>query len=146
MHGDAKQKTNLGKRQFSILVMMKKGKIRKEDLQKPVTLGVLFEFTEEILLPRIEEIVKKVSGLEKRMDGLEGKMEGLEEKMGTMEYNLKAYIDKKFDEYITDLFNRLNRKEQKEKQFKEKVVDLLKRHGIGTVEELAFLEGLAKGA
>lgn len=39
VHGDAKQKTNLGKRQFSILVMMKKGKIRKEDLQKPVTLG-----------------------------------------------------------------------------------------------------------
>lgn len=28
----------------------------------------------------------------------------------------------------------------------KKVVDLLKRHGIGTVEELAFLEGLAKGA
>lgn len=118
--------------------MMEKMSLKKEELDKPVTLGTLFEFTEQVLLPQIETTVERaiIENVDKIVSG----------KTAGLEYNLKEYIDKKFDDHSTELFKRLERKEQKEKQFKEKVVDLFKRHNIGTPEDLAFLDGLVKGA
>lgn len=102
-------------------------KLSRADLEKPVTLGVLFEFTDEVLLPRISDLI------EVKVD----------EKIARLEHNLKSYIDDKLADYTSDIFKRLEKKEIKEKEFKRKVVELFKKHDIGTSEDLAFLDGLA---
>ena len=48
-----------------------------------------------------------------------------------------------FFDHTAELFERLDAKHQKEKQFKEKVIEVFKRNNLGTPEDIAFLEGLA---
>lgn len=112
-------------------------KKRKNDLEKPVTLGVLLEYTDEFLIPKMVEITKEIISEElcefkKHTDGRFGKLEN----------ELKSYIDDKLGEYTSDIFKRLDKKYQKDRQFKAKVVELFKKHNIGTKEDLAFLEGV----
>ena len=61
-------------------------------------------------------------------------------------YQSDVYVDEKLDYYTTDIFKRLDKKYQKEKQFKEKIVELFKKHKIGSSEDLAFLDGLVQGS
>lgn len=51
----------------------------------------------------------------------------------------------KLADYTSDIFKRLDKKYAREKQFKTKVVELFRKHNIGTPEEIAYLEGLSKG-
>ena len=106
----------------------------EEDLNKAVTIGVLLEYTDEILLPKMSELMdEKIAASEARMDL----------KLGKLEYNLKSYVDRKFFDHTAELFERLDAKSQKEKQFKGKVVEIFKKNNFGTPEDIAFLEGLA---
>ena len=102
-----------------------------EDLEKVVTMGVLLEYTHDLLLPAIDDMFQKS---EERMD----------KKLGKLEYNLKVYIDNKMADYSSDIFKRLEAKYQKEKHFHEKVVELFRKHNIGSPEDIAFLDGLAQ--
>jgi len=108
-------------------------KKRKNDLEKPVTLGVLLEYTDEFLIPKICEIMD---------DKLKVERNETKGAMAKLEHNLKSYIDDKLGEYTSDIFRRLDKKYQKDRQFKVKVVELFKKHNIGTKEDLAFLEGV----
>ena len=109
----------------------------KNDLDKPVTLGVLLEYTDEFLMPKIVEITKDTISEEL------GKFKDYtDRRFGKLENNLKSYIDDKLGEYTSDIFKRLDKKYQKDRQFKVKVVELFKKHNIGTREDLAFLEGI----
>lgn len=101
-----------------------------EDLNKNVTLGVLLEYTDEFLLPRMEERVREV----------------VKEEIGQSEHRVKDYIDRKLSDHTAEFFRRLEHKFQTEQQFRGKIIDLFKKHNIGTSEDLAFLEGLMKGA
>lgn len=101
------------------------------NLETPLTLGILFEFTDEVLLPRLSEVI------DNRID------EKLKPELTKLEHNLKSYIDDKLADYTSDIFKRLEKRDIKEKEFKRKVVELFKRHDIGTTEDLAFLDGLA---
>jgi hypothetical protein len=47
--------------------------------------------------------------------------------------------------YTSDIFIRLDQKYQKEVLFKAKVVELFKKHSIGSGEDIAFLQGLTGG-
>ena len=98
---------------------------KEEALNKPVTLGALLEYTDEFLIPKIGEVIK--------------------EEIGASEHRLKSYIDDKLADYTSDIFKRLDKKYAQDKQFKVKVVGLLRTHKIGTAEEIAYLEGLAEG-
>ncbi len=109
---------------------------KKSDLNKVVTLGVLLEYTDEFLLPRIGEMFQDS---EKRMK------EEINAANGKLNHDLKVYIDQKLADYTSDIFKRLDKKYQKDKEFKEKVVELFQRHKIGSAEELAFLKGLVTG-
>ncbi|MBI4135326.1 hypothetical protein HY477_01160 [Candidatus Uhrbacteria bacterium] len=102
---------------------------QKEELDKPVTLGVLLEFTDELLIPKMSEL----------MD------EKIKVGNASLEHNLKSYIDDKLADYTSDIFKRLDKKYDKDRQFKNKVVELLRTHNIGTTEDLAYLEGLVEG-
>lgn len=121
--------------------MVKQYKKSKSDLDKVVTLGLLLEFTDDFLIPKMSEMMDEKI---KTGNAL------LEEKIKTgnanLEHNLKSYIDDKLANYTSDIFKRLDKKYQKEKQFKEKVVELFKKHNIGSKEDLAFLEGLVAGS
>lgn len=99
----------------------------EEELNKVVTLGVLLEYTDEFLIPRLSEMID----------------ERMNERMGKLEYNLKSYVDRKFVDHTAELFERLDAKYQKEKQFKGKVIEIFKKNNFGTPEDIAFLEGLA---
>ncbi|MEK7532731.1 MAG: hypothetical protein AAB579_03985 [Patescibacteria group bacterium] len=48
-----------------------------------------------------------------------------------------------FFDHTAELFERLDAKSQKEKQFKGKVIEIFKKNNFGTPEDIAFLEGLA---
>lgn len=39
---------------------MKKASYKKDDLNKPVTMGMLLEYTDEFLLPRISDAITEV--------------------------------------------------------------------------------------
>lgn len=101
---------------------MKKVNYKKSDLDKVVTLGVLLEFADEVLLPRITETIQQT--------------------VAASEYRIKEYVDKKLENHTAELFKRLDKRYEKEKQFRRKVVELFKRHNIGTAEDLAFLDGI----
>lgn len=107
------------------------------ELNTPVTMGVLLEYTDQFLIPAMSEIIKGESGTIKTEIKTEMKAE-----MAKLEHNLKSYIDDKLANYTSDIFKRLERTFQRDKAFKEKLVDVLKKNKIGTAEEIAFLEGV----
>ncbi len=126
---------------------MKKKSYRKSELDKPVTLGVLLEYTDDFLIPKISDIMdEKFKSRDEKINNLENGLKNLDNKVSKFEYNLKVYIDEKLSDYTSDIFKRLEKKQQKDSQFKEKVVELFKKHHIGSPEELAFLHGLVMGS
>ncbi len=120
----------------------------KEDLDKVVTLGVLLEFTDDFLIPKMGEMMdeKIEKGLQAFEVRFEAKMDGkINTATGKLNHDLKEFITEKQADTVSEIFERLDRKYQKEKQFKEKVLELFKKHNIGSSEDLAYLEGLVAG-
>lgn len=124
---------------------MKKVNLKKDELNKVVTLGVLLEYTDGFLIPKISDLI---SESEKRVKSeLRGELRGdINSSEGRIKHELKEYIDDKLADYTSDIFRRLDKKYQKEKQFKEKVVELFKKHKIGSQTDLAYLEGLVSAS
>lgn len=118
-----------------------KTKVKKSAGDKPVTMNLLFEFTDEVLLPRMSDLMD--DKLDKRFAQLDLE---LDKRFAQQNYELKDYIDKKLADYTSDIFRRLEKRDIHDKHFKVKVVELFKKHRIGTEKELAFLEGLVSGA
>lgn len=86
--------------------------------------------------------------LEGRMDKLEGRMDNLENRVGSLEATLKTqYPDKNFlSDKLADLAAeigaRIERKKDLDRKFKEKVLEILKRHSLAEKDEILFLEKL----
>ena len=120
---------------------MKKNFLKKADLHKPVTMGLLLEYTDDFLLPKMADIIDDRLG--KTEDTLN---KTIDQKNAQLEFHLKEYIDNKLADYTSDIFKRLDKKHQQEKDFKQKVVEIFKKHRIGSAEEIAFLEGLVQGS
>jgi hypothetical protein len=118
-------------------MVSKFAKKRKNDLKKPVTLGVLLEYTDEFLIPKMYEMTQEMI-----QDEHIGMVKILKEEIAKSTHEIKSYMDDKLGEYTSDIFKRLDKKYQKDRQFKAKVVELFKKHNIGTKEDLAFLEGV----
>lgn len=108
-------------------------------MDKPITMGLLLEYTDSFLIPKIHELMKEEIGAsEERM-----KIHVKQEVTGS-EYRIKDYIDRKLSDHTVEMFKRLDERYHKEKQFKQKVVDLFRKHHIGSDDEIAFLDGLAQ--
>ncbi|MBI5728790.1 MAG: hypothetical protein HY983_00900 [Candidatus Magasanikbacteria bacterium] len=126
---------------------MKKRTYKKDELEQPVTLGVLLEYTDSFLMPKMVDIMdERFAKVNERFDKMDERFKETDNKIARNEYNLKVYIDEKLANYTSDIFKRLEKKQEKETAFKKKVVDLFKKHHIGSSEELAFLEGLVSGS
>lgn len=108
----------------------------QEELSKTVTLGVLLEYTDEFLMPKMQEMI---DGSEQRMTNT------INGAIAKSENRMMDYIDRRLTDHTAELFRKLEQKFQTERQFKDKVVELFKRHSIGTSEDIAFLDGLVKG-
>ncbi len=127
---------------------MAKKSFKKEEWNKPATVGLMLTFTDEVLIPRFDDMIdekmnKKFAEQDKRIDA---KFAEQDKKISRVEYNIKEYIDKKMADYTSDIFKRLEKREHKEGQFKKMVVELFKTHHIGSSEQVAFLEGLVVGS
>ncbi|MEK7083653.1 MAG: hypothetical protein AAB932_00265 [Patescibacteria group bacterium] len=68
------------------------------ELNTPVTMGVLLEYTDQFLIPAMSEIIKGESGTIKTEIKTEMKAE-----MAKLEHNLKSYIDDKLANCIAFL-------------------------------------------
>ena len=103
-----------------------KKKIATKELNKVVTLGVLLEYTDSFLLPRMSDIIEKklenaISGLKKEM--AEMRVE-FKKDLAAMKYDLKDYVDHKLANQTSDIFKRLNKRyeatEESDQKFKLK--------------------------
>jgi len=128
--------------------------MRDEELKKPVTLEVLLDYTDSFLLPKLSDIISdqihdefgniistKIQGEIRPLI-----QEEVRPVISEHEYKIKSYIEDKLADYHSDIFKRLDRKETTEREFKMKIVELLKKHNIGTGEDIAFLEGVVRGS
>ncbi|MEK7226806.1 MAG: hypothetical protein AAB221_14135 [Bacteroidota bacterium] len=111
---------------------------------QPVTVGAMVEAFDQVLVPRIKEVA--TSTVQEAFD--EVLLPAIDEMMkrnnAQQENRMRDYIDRKFYDQIGEFSKRLDAKAEKEKQFKGKVIDLFRRHNMGTPEEIAFMEGLAQ--
>lgn len=105
-------------------------RFKKEELNKTVTLGVLLEYTDEFLIPRMSDLMDEK--LEEKFD----------KKLAVQTHELKDYVDKKLANSTAEIFQRLDRKYGTDKQFKTRVIELFKKHKIGAANDWNFLEGL----
>ncbi len=93
---------------------------------------LLVEFANDFLIPAMSDM------MDGKIDGLRTEMKSENVKL---EHNLKTYIDRKLSDYTTDIFKRLEKESQKDKDYKQKVIEILKKNKIGTGEDIAFLQG-----
>lgn len=116
----------------------------KKAQDQVVTMGLLLEFTEDILIPRIGDMMDEK--MDRRFDAFETKMdEKMDKKFKAVEHNLKDYVDRKSTETIEEIFRRLEKKFGNEQAFREKVVEVLKKNNIGTEKDFAYFEGILAG-
>jgi poly-D-alanine transfer protein DltD len=132
-----------------------KKKMSKKQEDQVVTMGLLLEFTEDILIPRLSEVVDEK--MDKRFDAFEVKMDKkfdefdikidgkLKKMKAEIEHSLKAYVDRKSTETIEEIFRRLEKKYGNDHAFREKVVEVLKKNKIGTENDFAYFEGILAG-
>ncbi len=121
-----------------------------QDLEKNVTLGTLLEYTDEFLIPKMSDLMDekldtvknelKVEMTQMRQDMSQMSKE-FNSDLGKVNHDLKVYIDERMGTYTSEIFIRLDKKYQKEKDFKQKVVEIFKKNNLGTPEDIAFLEG-----
>jgi len=100
----------------------------------------LGEFTDQVLLPALDKLIdfKLEQKLEEK---LEQKLEEkLEAKM--TRFPDKAYLTDKLADLAVEIYQRLERRLAKEKDFKIKVTEILKRHQLASQEEIKYLEDL----
>ena len=89
--------------------------MNKKDLNKPITLEVLSQFTEEVILPGVEKIFDVK--FDERMKEMEKKF-ATKKDLKAMENRMvsKDYLDKKLFEFEARLMKRISKEESKIKQ------------------------------
>ena len=101
-----------------------------ENEQKYLTKTELAEFTEETLLPAVERIVE---------DKLENKLNA---KFGEFRHEIKSYIDDKLADTKGDIIAVIKGEKERDRSFKEKVVEIFKRNKLTDKKETELLESL----
>ncbi len=103
-----------------------------QDLNQPVTLGVLGEFTEQVLLPAVQEIVKAEVRAEVRSE------------IGIFRTEIKGYIDEKLGDLRGDLVSVFTGDRDRDRNFKAKVIDIIRRNKLAREDEISVLAQLAR--
>lgn len=124
-----------------------------QDTDKPVTLGTLLEFTDEVLLPRFSDLIDKKLGeclkdyatkseLGELIDRkLEEKFEAFEKRLEN-KFVTKAYLDDKLADLAVEIIDRLERRVDRERKFKFKLVEMFRKDRPASPEDVTELEQL----
>ncbi|MEK7068165.1 MAG: hypothetical protein AAB956_04160 [Patescibacteria group bacterium] len=94
----------------------------------PLTITKLAEFTEAVVLPAVKEIVKEEVSLE----------------IGRHRHEMKMYIDSKLAETKGDIIAFIKGDKERDKNWKIKIIEILKRQKLVKVDELNMLLALAR--
>ena len=110
---------------------MKKTK-KKKISQNPLTLNDLGEFTKDVLLPAVKNIVKDTV------------KEEIKTEIGKHRHDMKIYIDSKISENKGDIISYIKGDRERDKNWKIKVVNILKRGKLAKPQELKILIDLIR--
>ena len=117
---------------------MTKANFKPTDLDKVVTLGVLLEYTDEFLIPHFAEVIKEiVPPMIKEIV-----LPMIKEANGQLKHELKEYIDEKLNKQTDEIFSRLERRFDRDREFKEKLIQILRVNKIGSTHDWVVLEQL----
>ncbi len=110
--------------------------MEQQDLQQ-IKEVVKEEVNELALITKkgFEAVDKRFEAVDKRFENLEGKVANLPS---------KEYVGDKIADAIVEIFNRLDRKGVKEKEFKSRIIGIIKRNNLASKEDIAYLEGLVQ--
>lgn len=100
----------------------------KKNNQNPITISDLAEFTEEVLLPAVKDIVKDEIKIE----------------IGEHRHEMKDYIDSKLAETKGDIISYIKGDKERDKNWKVKVINILKRQKLAKPEEIQILSDLIR--
>ncbi len=104
----------------------------KKELSAPLTVEVLMEtlaeFNEGVIAPQFR-------AMEERMEMR------ITKRIGESEHRVLDYIDRRNGGQTAEMFRRLDKRYEDDRQFKTRIVTLFKKHKIGNTEDIAFFEG-----
>ena len=123
---------------------MTKKDFTKKELEQPVTLGLLLEFTDQHLIPTLDNLIReRIKNRPTKKEVAEMIEKKLDKKMTS--FPTKEYLDDKLADFTADIFERLERKNFfPDKKYKKKVNKVLSRNKLITSTEFKELETLAK--
>ena len=112
---------------------------------KKQMLEVMIEYTETFLIPLLDDRFDTFRNefrheLKEEIGSLRHE---LKEEIGSLRHELKDYVDKKLADQTSDIFRRLDRRDQKNIKFKQKVVTVFKDNDLASSKDLTYLVGLA---
>lgn len=88
--------------------MKVKYKKSKDELSRPVTMGLLLEYTDEFLIPKFSQLMdNKVQENNKILEN--NLKDYIDKNNAKQEYNMKDYFDRKMPQYMTDAFKKLEK-------------------------------------
>ncbi|MFH0956147.1 MAG: hypothetical protein V1801_02980 [Candidatus Falkowbacteria bacterium] len=88
----------------------------------------LGKFTEEVILPAVENIVDQK----------------LDSKFGKHTHEMKSYIDSKLAETKGDIISFMQGDQERDKNWKYKIINILKREKLAKPEEIKILANLIR--
>jgi len=101
---------------------------KKGSNQNPLTLNELGEFTEDVLLPAVKDIIQEEIAVE----------------IGKHRHEMKAYIDSKMEENKGDIISYIKGDRERDKNWKVKIVNILKREKLAKPQEIKILVNLIR--
>lgn len=124
-------------------------KVKKKKInQSPLTLNDLGKFTEEVLLPSVKKVVKNdlcefteevlLPAVEKIVD------QKLDKRLAEQTHDMKVYIDSKMSENKGDIISYIKGDRERDKGWKMKIVNILKREKLVKPVELKILADLIR--
>lgn len=95
---------------------------------------------------RFNSVEGRFNSVDKRFDGIEGRLSKVENDVGYLRTHMvdKYYLSDKLADLAVEIYKRLDKKLIKEKEFKKKITEIIKRNKLATPRELAYLEGLIR--
>ena len=101
---------------------------KQQNNQSPLSLNDLGQFTEEVLLPAVENIVDQK----------------LDKRFAKHTYEMKDYIDGKLSETKGDIITYIKGDRERDNGWKMKIVNILKREKLIKPQELKILADLIR--
>ncbi|MBI4779419.1 hypothetical protein HY797_03135 [Candidatus Falkowbacteria bacterium] len=100
-------------------------------------------FAEEVILPAVENIV------DQKLDSKFGKFsheidQKLDSKLGKFNHEMKSYIDSKLAETKGDIISFMKGDQERDKNWKYKIISILKREKLAKPEEVKILANLIR--